>query len=204
MTSYLGNTEATQSAIVGGWLHTGDIGYQRRGKWYISDRAKVSPSFKYLSINANYQTSQELIKVRGWQVSPTELEACLLTHQNIMDAAVIGIDFQDGRGELPRAYVVVDQGSPIFVSDSEIQEYVLSRLAKFKALDGGIKRVESIPRSSSGKILKKILREEANLEIMEGSKARNEALPKVERENRRATNLIRGLRGTLRLRNKTQ
>lgn len=109
--------------------------------------------------------NQELIKVRGWQVSPTEIETCLLTHPAIIDTAVIGVDFQDGRGELPRAYVVLDPTMAEFTKDHEIQDYLNGRLAKYKALAGGVKRLQTIPRSSSGKIIKKVLRDRARSEI---------------------------------------
>jgi acyl-coenzyme A synthetase/AMP-(fatty) acid ligase len=113
---------------------------------------------------------QEIIKVRGWQVSPTELETCLLTHPCVVDVAVIGVDFSDDRGELPRAYVVVDPNSPYPVTDQEIKDYLGGHLAKYKALDGGVKRVRSIARNASGKILKKLLRDEAKQEILEERK----------------------------------
>ncbi|KUI57336.1 4-coumarate--CoA ligase-like 1 [Cytospora mali] len=142
MREYLDNPEATNSMLVNGWLHTGDIGYQLAGKWYIVDRAK------------------DLIKVRGWQVSPAELEQCLLLHPQIHDAAVIGIDFNDGRGELPRVYIALrEPTNPI--SDDEIRAFMNKRLSRYKTPDGGIVRIDRIPRSAAGKILKHILREMA-------------------------------------------
>lgn len=152
MNSYLDAPEATKKTVVDGWLHTGDIGYQRGGKWYIIDRAK------------------ELIKVRGWQVSPTELEICLLKHPSIIDAAVIGVDLSDGRGELPRAYLVLDPTSLPPVTDEEIQKHVHCHLAKYKALTGGIRHIKVVPRSAAGKILKKVLRKEIEEEVREHSK----------------------------------
>lgn len=112
---------------------------------------------------------KELIKVRGFQVAPPELEAVLLSHPQIVDAAVIGITFADADIEYPRAYVVRrsgDQGAKL--TEAEIQEYVLSRLAKYKALTGGVKFVGAIARNPSGKILKRVLREDARKEIEAG------------------------------------
>lgn len=113
---------------------------------------------------------QELIKVRGWQVSPTEIESCLLAHPAILDTAVIGVDFQDGLGELPRAYVVLDPAMADTIEDQEIKEYLTGRLAKYKALAGGVVRLEAIPRSSSGKIVKKILRDRAKKEMAKNAR----------------------------------
>jgi acyl-CoA synthetase (AMP-forming)/AMP-acid ligase II len=151
---YFNNPEANAEAFdTEGWFKTGDIAYcdQRTRKWYIVDRRK------------------ELIKVRGFQVAPPELEAVLLSHPQIVDAAVIGITFPGADIEYPRAYVVRrpgDQGSKL--TEAEIQEYVLSRLAKYKALTGGVKFVGAIARNPSGKILKRVLREDAKKEIEAG------------------------------------
>ncbi len=147
MLGYLGNTKATKGAYANGWLKTGDIGYCNDGKWYIVDRVK------------------EIIKVRGWQVAPTELEACLLTHPCIVDAAVIGVKASDQLGEQPRAYVVVDPSvAAAPLTDIEVKEYLGERLSRYKALAGGVVFVTAIPKSPSGKILKKILREMAQRE----------------------------------------
>lgn len=101
---------------------------------------------------------QDLIKVRGWSVSPAELEQCLLGHPGIEDAAVIGFDQNDGRGELPRAYIV-PTNTRIPLTDEEIRIFMGQHLARYKALDGGIFRIDKIPRSASGKILKPVLRQ---------------------------------------------
>lgn len=84
-------------------------------------------------------------------------------HPTITDAAVIGVDFSDGRGELPRAYLVIDPTSSPTITDGEIHNHMSGHLAKYKALAGGIERLDAIPRSASGKILKRILREKAEL-----------------------------------------
>ncbi|KAA8652842.1 hypothetical protein EYZ11_003322 [Aspergillus tanneri] len=131
-----------------GWFHTGDIAYcdSQTRKWYIVDRKK------------------ELIKVRGFQVAPPELEAVLLSHPLIVDVAVIGLRGIVPDEELPRAYVVRRPGGEALTED-EVKEHLLSRLAKYKALTGGVRFVDAIPKNASGKILKKVLREESQKEI---------------------------------------
>ncbi|OOQ89559.1 putative AMP-binding enzyme [Penicillium brasilianum] len=151
---YFKNPEANaQSFDSDGWFKTGDIAYcdQSTRKWYIVDRKK------------------ELIKVRGFQVAPPELEAVLLSHPQIIDAAVIGITFPGADTEYPRAYVVRRPGSQgQKLTEEGVQKYVLTRLARFKALTGGVKFVGSIARNPSGKILKRVIREEAKREIEAG------------------------------------
>ena len=137
-----------------GWFKTGDIAYcdEKTRKWYIVDRKK------------------ELIKVRGFQVAPPELEAVLLSHPQIIDAAVIGVTFPGADTEFPRAYVVRRPGEKgVQLTESEIKQYVLERLARYKALTGGVKFVGSIAKNPSGKILKRVLREDAKKEIEAGS-----------------------------------
>jgi 4-coumarate--CoA ligase len=98
-----------------------------------------------------------LIKVRGFQVVPPEVEAVLLSHPDLIDAAVIGVPSPDGEDELPRAYVVKRPSTR--VTSDEIFEYCRLRLASYKRLDGGIVFLDQIPKNASGKILKKTLRE---------------------------------------------
>lgn len=151
---YFNNPEAnTQSFDSEGWYKTGDIAYcdEATRKWYIVDRKK------------------ELIKVRGFQVAPPELEAVLLSHPFIVDAAVIGISFPGSDTEYPRAYVVRRPGDGgANLTEEEVQKYLLDRLARYKALTDGIKFVESIAKNPSGKLLKRVLREEAKKEIQAG------------------------------------
>lgn len=137
-----------------GWFKTGDIVYcdQETKKWYIVDRRK------------------ELIKVRGFQIAPTELEAVLLSHPLIVDAAVIGVPASSKLdGEMPRAYVVRRPGSEeaLRLTDKEVIEYVGSRLARYKALTGGVKFVDAIAKNASGKLLKRMLREAYKNEVDE-------------------------------------
>ncbi|PKY00040.1 putative AMP-binding enzyme [Aspergillus campestris IBT 28561] len=126
-----------------GWFHTGDIGYcdAASHRWYIIDRKK------------------ELIKVRGFQVAPPELEGVLRTHPGIVDAAVVGVGGGDLGSERPRAYVVCRAG--VTLGEQEVRAFMEPRLAKYKALTGGVRFVQEIPRNASGKILKRLLRERA-------------------------------------------
>lgn len=142
---YWDNEQATRDSFTtDGWFKTGDIGRCRNGKFYITDRKK------------------EMIKYKGLQVAPAELEALLISHSSIADAAVIGVPDPSGSGnELPRAYVVADKS---VVSDEEIKAFVKDNLAQHKQLRGGVIRLEVIPKSPSGKILRRELREMAKKE----------------------------------------
>ncbi|KAL6710786.1 hypothetical protein ACN47E_007843 [Coniothyrium glycines] len=134
---YFENEAATQEAFTNEWFHTGDIAEFRNGLFYIVDRKK------------------ELIKYKGLQVAPAELEALLLSHDLIADAAVIGIETDDGTNEVPRAYVVADQSR---ISGEQIAEWVKTKVASHKQLRGGVVFLDAIPKSPSGKILRKDLR----------------------------------------------
>jgi 4-coumarate--CoA ligase len=141
MKGYLNNPAATEATIdADGWLHTGDIGHvDADGHLYIVDRLK------------------ELIKYKGFQVPPAELEALLLTHPAVADAAVIGLPDEEA-GEIPVGYVVLKSGQE--VTAQEIAEFVAGQVAHYKQL----RRVEitdAIPKSASGKILRRVLREQA-------------------------------------------
>ena len=107
---------------------------------------------------------QELIKVRGFQVAPPELEEVLLAHPDIKDCAVIGVRLSKGSDvESPRAYVSRQPGAQ--VTEEQVKKLISENLASYKALTGGVVFLEEIPKSPSGKILKRILREEAAQEI---------------------------------------
>lgn len=125
----------TQDATASSWdkegfFHTGDVAYCAKdsGKWYIVDRKK------------------ELIKVRGFQVAPPELESVLLSHPHIVDAAVIGVKpFKDDDSEYPRAYVVRRDSAEGKKLDSEtVKKFMAERLAKYKRLDGGVAFLDDI------------------------------------------------------------
>jgi 4-coumarate--CoA ligase len=98
-----------------------------------------------------------LIKVKGFQVAPPELEALLLTHPKIADAAVIGVPRPELGTELPRAYVVATKGSKI--TSDEVKAFVAERVASFKRLEGGVVFLDAIEKAASGKILKNKLRD---------------------------------------------
>ncbi|KIW88198.1 uncharacterized protein Z519_11309 [Cladophialophora bantiana CBS 173.52] len=142
---YLDNPEANSLSFSGRWFHTGDVAYcdGKTKKWYIVDRKK------------------ELIKVRGFQVAPPELEGVLMSHPLISDAAVIGVPSSDPvDGELPRAYIVRRPGHDAdALSEDQVKQYVAGRLAKYKQLNGGIVFVQSLPKTASGKYLKRNLRD---------------------------------------------
>ena len=151
-----------------GFFHTGDIAYVARvsGLYYIVDRKKVGwvVICRVSGILANSRP-QELIKVRGFQVAPPELEGVLLSHPDIVDCAVIGVADPVRTGdEAPRAYIVRREGSS-GPNDKEVHAYMRERLASYKMLEGGIKWVEAIPKNASGKILKRVLRDEAKKEM---------------------------------------
>ncbi len=138
MKGYLNNPEATAITVdPEGWLHTGDIGHvDEDGHYYIVDRLK------------------ELIKYKGFQVAPAELEALLLTHPAIGDAAVIGVPDVEA-GEVPKAFVVLKPGHE--ATEADIRDHVAAHVATYKQVRL-IEFVDSIPKSASGKILRRELR----------------------------------------------
>ena len=135
MTGYLNNPEATAQTIdTERWLHTGDIGYaDEDGHFFIVDRAK------------------ELIKYKGLQVAPAELEAVLLTHPCVADAAVIPCA-DDEAGEVPKGIIVLKEPS----EPSAILDFVAERVAPYKRIRH-LEFVDQIPKSPSGKILRRVL-----------------------------------------------
>ena len=135
MKGYLNRPDATAAMIdADGWLHTGDVGYADEcGCFFVVDRLK------------------ELIKYKGMQIAPAELEAILLEHPSIADAAVIPLDDEDA-GQVPKAFVVLKND----VSPSQILEYVAARVAPYKKLRA-LEVTDQIPKSPSGKILRRIL-----------------------------------------------
>lgn len=138
MRGYLDNEDATKEAITtDGWIRTGDIGYVKNGNWYVIDRSK------------------DLIKVRGWQCSPAEIENALLEHPDIVDAGVIGIPTSDSCGEVPKAYIVA---SNTHLDKAAVQQFLGDRLARYKNVEE-VEFVDRIPRNPTGKILRRLLRD---------------------------------------------
>ncbi|KAI5795788.1 hypothetical protein EDC01DRAFT_64736 [Geopyxis carbonaria] len=134
--------DAFLTAVDGKWLKTGDIAYyDPAGKFYIVDRAK------------------ELIKVRGNQVAPAEIEGVLLECVGVADAAVVGVsvDVRGGKDELVRAYVARPVGGSI--TAQEVEEWVKTRCARWKWITGGVRFVDAVPRNASGKIMRKVLKD---------------------------------------------
>lgn len=139
MLGYYGNRKATDETIdKDGWLHTGDVClYDESGKLFIVDRLK------------------ELIKYKGYQVSPVEIEVLLLSHPAVKDAAVAGKP-DENSGELPMAFIVKQPNSKITAED--IVDYVKGQMSPQKWLRGGVRFIDAIPRNSTGKIMRRELR----------------------------------------------
>lgn len=127
MKGYWRNEKATRETLTeDGWLKTGDICYRdKEGVYFIIDRRK------------------ELIKVKGLQVAPAELEALLLEDDNIVECGVVGVTI-DGE-EYPRGYVTLKQG--VKMTEKEVQEYMDSRVSRHKRLVGGVSFVDAIPKN---------------------------------------------------------
>ncbi|OJD33266.1 4-coumarate-ligase [Diplodia corticola] len=152
MKGYWGRPDATAEALTpDGWLKTGDIAYaDEAGFLWIVDRKK------------------ELIKVKGNQVAPAELEAVLLENEGLADAAVVGVTTPRGE-EVPRAYVVRGEGGRR-LTEGDVVAWMDGRVSRNKRLAGGVKFVEAIPKNPSGKILRKVLRDQAQAEVSREAK----------------------------------
>ncbi|KAL5332061.1 hypothetical protein ACEPPN_001604 [Leptodophora sp. 'Broadleaf-Isolate-01'] len=150
---YHNNAEATASSITEDqFFKTGDIGYEdERGNMYITDRVK------------------ELIKYKGFQVAPAELEGVLNGHDLVTDVAVIGIHDASRESEVPIACVVLKEGTePSKATEKEIVNWLASRVAGHKALRGGVWFIDEVPKSASGKILRRLLKDKAKEEGRDG------------------------------------
>ncbi|KAJ7697632.1 AMP binding protein [Mycena rosella] len=162
MKGYLNNVASTKNAITpDGWFKTGDVAIRdKEGYYYIVDRRK------------------ELIKYKGFQVPPAELESVLLTHLDIADAAVIGIDSIEQATELPRAYVVHAHPERVKTAEAKalfakgVAKWIETKVAKHKFLRGGVAVIDIIPKSAAGKILRRELRDLAKQEASQTVKSK--------------------------------
>lgn len=144
MKGYYRNEKATKKTVINGWLHTGDIArYTEDKQFFIVDRLK------------------ELIKVKGLQVAPSELEDLIRRHPGVNDVAVVGVP-DERSGELPRAYVVRKNRN---VMEQSIIDWVAERVAPHKKLGAGVMFVETLPKNQTGKIL----RRELKAQVFKGS-----------------------------------
>jgi len=138
MRGYWKAPEATAAALREGWYYSGDIGcVDERGYLYIRDRKK------------------EMIKFKGFGIAPAEIEALLLEHPAVADAAVIGKPHPEA-GEIPKAFVVRKPGQALTAAD--VVAFVKGRLANYK-IPGEVEFVDAIPKTPSGKILRRVLKE---------------------------------------------
>ncbi|KAL0829237.1 hypothetical protein ABMA28_004062 [Loxostege sticticalis] len=139
MKGYWNNEAATKETVdPEGWLHTGDVAYYDDDHYfYIVDRTK------------------ELIKVKGNQVSPTEIESVIMEQPEVADVAVVGMP-DPLAGELPKAFVVLKPGHKM--TEKQIYDLVAQKLTKYKHLDGGVAFLDAIPRNAAGKIMRNELK----------------------------------------------
>ncbi|KAK3167775.1 hypothetical protein OEA41_004221 [Lepraria neglecta] len=154
---YHNNPEGTKNALTSdGYFKTGDVGHQDKGgNFYITDRVK------------------ELIKYKGFQVPPAELEGLLISHPMVNDVAVVGIYNKDQATEVPRAYIVPKpgvEGSPKTAED--IMKWLQAKVTNHKRLRGGVRFVDEVPKSASGKILRRLLKIQAQEGEEKGMKAK--------------------------------
>ncbi|KAF2031520.1 4-coumarate-CoA ligase [Setomelanomma holmii] len=140
---YFNNPEATAATFHDGWFCTGDIAVDCGGKFYVVDRKK------------------ELLKYKGLQIAPAEIENLLITHPQILEAAVVGISVEGG-SEVPRAYVVLRQVGAL--SEDVVKSFVKGRMVDYKQLRGGVRFVDELPKNPVGKILRRELRDRARAE----------------------------------------
>jgi len=112
---------------------------------------------------------KELIKYKGFQVAPAELEGKLMDHPLVNDVAVIGVYDKQNETEVPRAYVVHKNGKGRREDSDEIVKWTAAKVANHKRLRGGVRFIEEVPKSASGKILRRVLKDRAKEEDQAGS-----------------------------------
>ncbi|EIM79727.1 phenylacetyl-CoA ligase [Stereum hirsutum FP-91666 SS1] len=151
---YYQNEIATSETFINGYVHSGDeVAVDENGDFFVIDRLK------------------ELIKVRGFQVAPAELEGHLLDHTAVADACVVGVP-DDYSGEVPFAFVSVDPDTAKLLKNDatgreserlkeDIRKFVADTKVYYKRLEGGIEFIETVPKTPSGKLLRRVLRDQA-------------------------------------------
>ncbi|KAG2145839.1 hypothetical protein DEU56DRAFT_788402 [Suillus clintonianus] len=149
---YANNPEATKETFVNGWLRTGDeVKMNRKGEIVVLDRLK------------------EMLKVRGFQVAPAELEGCILDHPDVTDTCVVGVQ-DEYSGELPLAFVVLRPGAAKRILENSraadeikasIMKHVVDNKVGYKKLAGGVEFIDVVPKNPSGKLLRRVLRDKA-------------------------------------------
>ncbi|XP_026752676.1 probable 4-coumarate--CoA ligase 1 [Galleria mellonella] len=139
MKGYWNNEAATKETLDSeGWLHTGDVAYYDEDHYfYIVDRTK------------------ELIKVKGNQVSPTEIESVIMEQPEVADVAVVGMP-DALAGEVPKAFVVLKPNYKL--TEKQVYDLVAEKLTRYKHLEGGVAFLDSIPRNAAGKIMRNELK----------------------------------------------
>ena len=140
MQGYWRDPELTRQVLTDGWFHTGDLArMDERGYVFIVGRTK------------------EMIKYKGYTVAPAELEALLLEHPEVKDCAVVGVADREA-GEIPKAFVVLKSGAS--VDGDALVDFLRNKVAGYKRVRQ-VELVDAIPRSPSGKILRRLLAEQA-------------------------------------------
>jgi acyl-CoA synthetase (AMP-forming)/AMP-acid ligase II len=165
---YSNNEEATKETFVDGWVRTGDeVTINENLEIFIVDRLK------------------EMLKVRGFQVAPAEMEAHLSEHPFVSEVCVVGIP-HEFHGELPFAFIVPEKKTAALIAKYPEEEaklkdiiakYVTDHKVAYKALSGGIEFVGSVPRSDSGKLLRRVARENAKKLLAEKEEQTSAAKP---------------------------
>ena len=158
---YHNNDAATADCLsADGWFRTGDVGYQdAQGNFYITDRVK------------------ELIKYKGFQVAPAELEGILVNNEAVGDVAVVGMESKEQGTEVPMAFIVrSDKSKASGTSDEQeaanISQWLDGKVAYHKRLRGGVRFVPEIPKSAAGKILRRMLKKQLQEEEQQQPKAK--------------------------------
>lgn len=147
---YWKNDAATKdSTTEDGFFKTGDVGFQDKAhNFYITDRVK------------------ELIKYKGFQVPPAELEGKLMESDLVDDVAVIGVQDEEQHTEVPRAYIVASQTTGAGEPEAKaIIDWLSKKVANHKRLRGGVVFVHEVPKSASGKILRRLLKDRSGNDV---------------------------------------